>query len=766
MVDIKLTRIDRTRILVIACVAAVFLTTLPGSPRAFGVRQTGSMGGRNSSRAVQGTTDLDTLTLERRQEIKTSLIPEFTRARDLLLAEGVPFEPNDLLDPLWVRALTPQLEATPQLQEDRRVTDQVLHRVYIARTLYLPEKTVTDDDVVILARNIVFGGRHASIISPGHGVFIFPIDSETNAGDPSEEPTTYIRTGATPKPADSVGSIATLTPPQIVPVVASHLPDSGRITGAAMSSPSLPAYSKEHRPPMSVYALDALATEGLTVKGANAAKGLTGATASVEWRPRVIGATGTTGATGATEVGLQEQGPPVGVTGMTGATGATGATGTTPSGAGAMGTTGATGQCGGTFSPEGGGGLEGGTGPMGGMGTAGGVGGPGMTPAAIVQTVPASATGLYVYVSTGGAGGMGGRGGTGGNGGQGGTGGTGGRGMTCQECDGGAPNGGEGGTGGKGGTGGTGGQGGPGGPAGNGGTITITNQSCSAVVSAVSNAGANLGGGIGGAGGDGGPGGNPGSGGIPGGGCGGSVGMNGGIGSGGDAGAGGPAGTSAGAPGSPGSVTVTSPPCSGTCSELEFTQCEDELGVLNAECQCLHDTPIILDTDGAGFHLTNVTNGVNFDIANNGVAGRVAWTAPGSTNAFLALDRNGNGTIDNGSELFGNVTPQPSLPHPNGFLALAVYDQPSNGGNGDGKIDASDAIYPKLLLWIDSNHDGISQAGELHSLPELGIAAIYLNYQLSWLRDQYGNLFRYRAAVTPALGAHPGQWTYDVILMQ
>jgi hypothetical protein len=244
-------------------------------------------------------------------------------------------------------------------------------------------------------------------------------------------------------------------------------------------------------------------------------------------------------------------------------------------------------------------------------------------------------------------------------------------------------------------------------------------------------------------------------------------------------GGGGPGGAG-GAPGSFGTIGpsgtagVTNPPncpgggggSGGGCSSEAFSACEDEDGVLGPNCRCMFDTPIILDTDGSGFHLTNVEDGVNFDIADKGIAGPIAWTAPGSTNAFLALDRNGNGVIDNGSELFGNVTPQPPSQHPNGFLALAAYDEPANGGNGDGKIDAQDAIYSNLLLWIDSNHDGISQPSELHSLPDMGIAAIYLNYQFWWLRDQYGNVFRFRAAVTGVPGYHPGLWTYDVILMR
>ncbi|HEX7312389.1 MAG TPA: hypothetical protein VF297_00465 [Pyrinomonadaceae bacterium] len=149
------------------------------------------------------------------------------------------------------------------------------------------------------------------------------------------------------------------------------------------------------------------------------------------------------------------------------------------------------------------------------------------------------------------------------------------------------------------------------------------------------------------------------------------------------------------------------------CPDLgAWCACNDVAGIWREEsCSCLTYSPVLVDTAGDGFSLTDGAGGVDFDIDSDGVRERMAWTAPGFDDAWLALDGDGDGFIDGGRELFGNYTPQPLGPERNSFLAR-----------------------------------------------------VRLDYKESKRVDEHGNRFRYRAKVDDAKGAKVNRWAWDVFL--
>ena len=158
--------------------------------------------------------------------------------------------------------------------------------------------------------------------------------------------------------------------------------------------------------------------------------------------------------------------------------------------------------------------------------------------------------------------------------------------------------------------------------------------------------------------------------------------------------------------------------------------------------------PIILDLDGDGLETVGLSSSyVYFDQDGDGILSRTGWAGP--DDGLLVWDRDGNGSIDNGAELFGNFTPlRNGLLAPNGFAALEDLDL-----NGDGVLDASDPAFSELRVWRDADQDGQTDEGELISLADAGIVSLNVTNNLTNQRLSNGNQLSRRGSFTRADGS-------------
>jgi hypothetical protein len=661
------------------------------------------------------------LARDQRQQKLDRAKANFKKSKDLLLAKGVPFDPDILLTPGWRKTLAPAFEQMPEMQEIR-IGQGRLKGVQLAHTLYLPEKVVLEGDTVILVRNLVFEGRAAEI-KGSFSISVFPIDKDGLLGATLNQ-AVKANGGARFINADFRSRTARNIPANL-PLI-----EGGTIT-VDTSGLGYKQWKERH---------------------AAALKAGKGKFVQAAFLPQVE---------------VNHNGHP-GDPGPDRFKAADGATVT------AVGTPGPDGTCGTTTTVNG---HTGGNGPSGNNGSpgtqVGGNGQDGGDASSINYWIPDYPVASYTFLAMGGDGGPGGKGEDGGWGSKGGRGGQGGQGANCPCEQGGSGIGGTGGPGGPGGSGQNGANGGHGGSGGNGADITVVYPGWygTSGIHAYPNYGVRGGGG------------GPGARGFHGGaGDGGPFGLSGGATNCSNAGwngDNGPAGTvqgndgSDGSPGPPGDHDgVAGSPNfvpRAFCEYVEDCSAYGDPPLIwhdYPECQCVpRSSPILVDMAGNGFSMTDGPHGVNFDLNADGPAEKLSWTAAGSDDAFLALDLNQNGKVDSGAELFGNYSPQPPSKSPNGFLALAEFDKEENGGNANGVIDSGDAVYARLLLWQDTNHNGYCEPGELRSFAQSGVATISLDYQRSKRTDEFDNLFYYRSRIQVAKRSSIERWAYDVYLV-
>jgi hypothetical protein len=675
----------------------------------------------------------------------------FAPARRMLLEKGVPFDPEILLDRDWRQKLDPAFTLSSEMQTSLR-TGNRLEGVVIADKLILPERVELTGDLVIIANDLVFEGNMPVIEGYGKNVYVFPVEKTFVLGKNFDAAYRESRNSK-----------------EVFPEINQRISEKFDLPEKTGGTLTIRVNGKGYSEWLQERAVENSVDRGPCPHNVMICNGLSVGE----------GVPGDPGVAYGTVPPLPFNGPdgrcdwrhPNGEDGSPGEDGSAG-----PDNAG-IGRQGPTGDSGGTIDFQ--------------------------------ITRPYSPN--YVFESRGGQGGKGGLGGPGAAGDNAQWGGKGGDGQDCPCMQGGGGIGGDGKNGGRGGMGGRGGRGGRGGIGGNGGAIFVTAPyDFNKPVIALFNGGPP---GIGGDGGFAGLSGLSGEGGEKGRALGNSncpsSSIHDGI-------PGikplawirderGPQGEDGNASGSAGSylLTLQTAPVAGGCngpinpgqypsgcapglvatggvctnSPTFVNHCNLLGGYDDSSCGCFGMcdptngagcSPVVVDVLGNGFSMTSAENGVMFDLEGNGTPRQFSWIAADSDDSWLALDRNNNGTIDSGRELFGNVTSQPPPPdgeEMNGFLALAQYDTAAFGGNSDGKINQQDAIFSRLRLWQDENHNGSSESCELKTLPEVGLRKIDLDYRSSRRTDEFGNQFRYKAKVRDAQDAQLGRWAWDVYLV-
>ncbi|MBG2877024.1 hypothetical protein I4902_13890 [Proteus alimentorum] len=160
------------------------------------------------------------------------------------------------------------------------------------------------------------------------------------------------------------------------------------------------------------------------------------------------------------------------------------------------------------------------------------------------------------------------------------------------------------------------------------------------------------------------------------------------------------------------------------------------------------ETPLVIALVDEGIFTLPDDDNIYFDHNNDGVKESTGWID--SNSAFLVFDKNENGIIDNGNEMFGNNTPNILGDYAkHGFDALSQYDN-----NQDNRIDNNDVIWSSLNLWVDKNINGETDIDELVDIECSGIEAINLIYENNGIIDENGNQFLLTSSVIWNDGRH------------